>query len=105
MRVTQYFFSYGSLQLEDVQHEVLERTLEGKPDVLSGYRISEQMVSIKYKMIEPSSNYLDEVSGVLFKVSNYELHKIDEYETCAYKRVQVQLKSGVKAWTYIKNLV
>ena len=104
MRATQYLFSYGTLQDKDVQENLLGRELKGTDDVLPGYRISEKKVHGKHPLIEPCPFRSNEVPGLLFKVSNYELHQIDHYETGAYERITVQLKSGTKAWAYVENL-
>ncbi|MEM1257807.1 MAG: gamma-glutamylcyclotransferase family protein [Bacteroidota bacterium] len=105
MRATQYLFSYGSLQSKDIQKTVLGRTLKGKSGILVGYRISEKKVQGKYPLIEPSPINTDKVKGTIFKVSNFELHELDRYDTYAYMRIEVRLKSGTKAWAYIENLV
>lgn len=104
MKVTQYLFSYGTLQNEDVQRTVLGRALKGKNGILLGYRISEKKVHGKYPLIEPSAIKTDRVKGKLFRVSNFELHELDQYETYAYMRIEVELKSGTKAWAYVENL-
>ncbi len=54
--------------------------------------------------MEVSNDRLDEVAGKVFRVSYVELYEIDSYETKIYKRVEVVLKSGTKAWAYIENL-
>lgn len=103
MRYTQNLFAYGTLQQEGVQKSVLNRTLKGKKDVLKGYRISEKKIHGKYPLIEVAPMPPNEVEGMIFQVSNFELHEIDHYETKMYKRVQVTLKSGTEAWTYVEN--
>ncbi|MEO0570736.1 MAG: gamma-glutamylcyclotransferase family protein [Bacteroidota bacterium] len=104
MKATQYLFSYGTLQNEDIQRMVLGRTLKGKSGILLGYRISQKKVHGKYPLIEPSPIKTDNVRGKLFRVSNFELHELDHYETYAYMRIEVELKSGTKAWVYVENL-
>jgi gamma-glutamylcyclotransferase (GGCT)/AIG2-like uncharacterized protein YtfP len=104
LRYTQNLFSYGTLQDGEVQKTLLGRLLKGKPTVLLGYRMSEKKVHGKYPLIEISPIRADEVSGMLYKVSNFELHEIDQYESAAYKRVQLEVKSGTKAWAYVENL-
>lgn len=104
MRLTQYLFSYGTLKDKETQKSLLGRILKGKSDYLMGYRISEKKVNGKYPLIEPSPIKTDKVRGRLFQVSNYELYELDHYETYAYKRIEVELKSGTKAWAYVENL-
>ena len=38
---------------------------------------------------------------MVFKVSQKELEEADKYEVADYKRVSVQLASGIKAWVYV----
>ena len=83
---------------------LLGRTLKGKNETLVGYCLSEKKIYGKYPLIEPSIKKSEEIRGKLFKVSNFELHELDRYETHAYKRVQVELKSSTKAWVYVENL-
>ncbi|MEN1784193.1 MAG: gamma-glutamylcyclotransferase family protein [Bacteroidota bacterium] len=101
---TQYLFSYGSLQKEDVQQQLLNRKLRGKKAVLYGYKRFENVVYGVYPVIQPTIDLQSKVKGRLFKVSFLDLYIIDEYETKAYKRIQVLLKSGIRAWAYVENL-
>lgn len=103
MRATQNLFSYGTLKDKETQKSVLGRTLKGKSDLLLGYRISDKKVNGKYPLIEPSPIRTDKVRGKLFQVSNFELYELDSYETYAYKRIEVELDSGTKAWAYVEN--
>lgn len=104
MRYTQYLFAYGTLQDVEIQKAVLKRKLKGKGTVLKHYFISEKKIVGKYPVIEKSSNGTDYVAGTLYKVSYLELYQIDQYETYAYKRIRVKLKSGIKAWAYVENM-
>ncbi len=104
-------FSYGTLQLEEVQLATFKRKLKGAKDVLCGFYISEvkiiepEVIKKSGKTTHPillrSDNPKDEVFGTVFAVLPAELKQADEYEVDDYKRVQVQLKSGEKAWVYI----
>jgi len=58
----------------------------------------------KYPIVTPSDDSKAMVKGILYKVSNYELYKIDLYESLAYTRVQATLKSSVKAWVYVPDM-
>ncbi|MDT0605857.1 gamma-glutamylcyclotransferase family protein [Croceitalea rosinachiae] len=103
MRTTQFLFSYGSLQEEKVQLSVLERKLKGKFDTLIGYKKFEKKLMNKYPIIEKTNNSKDKVKGILYQVSNLDIYKIDLYESLAYSRTSVTLKSGTKAWVYIPS--
>ena len=104
MRQTQLLFAYGTLKQEEKQLSVLNRILEGEIDVLEGYRISRKKIMDKYPVVEPSPVPGSFVQGMVYQVSNFELYEIDIYETNAYKRIQVLLRSGLKAWVYIENI-
>ena len=105
-------FSYGTLQQEDVQLATFHRLLEGKPDVLIGYRVT--MIPIRdqsyvattgnthHRNIEFTGAASDVVEGTVFTVTRNELEHADAYEAGAdYKRVPVQLKSGLSSWVYL----
>lgn len=85
---------------EEVQKKVIGRTAEFENDTLSGY--------FKSKVVINSSTYpilvkgQGEIPGMVLLIDEKELEKIDEYETKAYRRIEKELKSGTKAWVYVK---
>ena len=103
-------FSYGTLQLPQVQQAVFGRLLIGSIELLPGYRVENLKIKdlsvIKksgtdlHQILVHTGNPVDEVSGVAFAVTGDELAKADEYEVDDYKRVYVSMRSGVKAWIY-----
>jgi len=105
-------FSYGTLQLEQVQLESFGRLLDGDEDAMPGYRqalveITDPEVLRKsgerfHPIVAPSGDPADEVAGKVFKITAEELAAADRYEVADYKRVAVQLKSGKEAWVYIR---
>ena len=109
--MTENLFSYGTLQKEKVQKELFGRLLNGKLDVLPGYKLS--TIEIKdpavlekseqtYHLIAiPSPNNNDMIEGMVLELSPEELQTADGYETDDYKRVEVELKSGKKSWVYV----
>lgn len=54
-----------------------------------------------YPGIIPSNE--GKIEGLVIEVTDEELKKIDEYETDAYKRVEVKLESGTSPWVYLKR--
>jgi len=46
----------------------------------------------------------DAVEGTVFEITTEELHHADAYELDSYKRISVQLKSGIDAWVYVDAL-
>ena len=111
---TEKLFSYGTLQREEVQLSTFGRTLEGGPDSLTGYEVT--LIPIKdqsvidatgdthYRNIRFTGLASDVVDGTAFKVPIKELEQADGYEEDAnYRRVVVELSSGVKAWVYLSD--
>ena len=107
-----YLFSYGTLQLESVQRSSFGRLLEGKADALQGYR--QEMLEITdpqvlttsgerfHPVLVQSGNMADEIPGTVFQITPEELAAADKYEVANYKRIEVTLKSGRRAWVYVK---
>jgi gamma-glutamylcyclotransferase (GGCT)/AIG2-like uncharacterized protein YtfP len=95
-------FTYGSLQIPEVQLRVFGRLAKGVPDSLEGFRkFDVDFGTAVYPMIEPDS--ASRVEGQIIEVTKEELALIDRYETDAYRRIQVTLNSGVEAWVYCKS--
>ena len=104
-------FSYGTLQLEQVQLETFDRLLKGEKDILEGYQLT--MIEITdaevlrksnqqfHPIISFSDDKNDQVEGVLFEVTEDEILQADRYEVDDYKRVEVIFKSGKKGYIYI----
>ena|SRR3990167_2414199 len=104
-------FSYGTLQLKQVQIHTFGRNLIGKPDTLSKYQLSnlkiiDPVMLVKSKqeihhIAKYTGNEKDKINGTVFDVSSDELLKSDQYEVAEYQRVQICLDSGIKAWIYV----
>jgi hypothetical protein len=109
--VSERLFSYGTLQQDGVQQESFGRLLEGSPDTLPGYRtewvtITDPDViatsgSDRHPIVRSSGNADDVVRGTVFTISAAELAAADEYEVDDYRRVEVVLGSGTRAWVYL----
>ena len=107
---SEYLFSYGTLQEEPVQRATFGRRLEGKPDVLPGYRLTmirirdQEFVALSgaehHRTLRFTGRASDFVEGTVLTVSRRELEQADAYEPAGYERMQVQLGSGVSAWVY-----
>ena len=105
-------FSYGTLQREDVQLSTYGRRLEGKPDVLIGYRLEilpdrdPNAVRISgtatHLVARPTGNSADRVAGVVFLLTPEELEATDAYEGSDYGRAEVTLESGRRALLYVE---
>jgi len=106
-------FSYGTLQLPEVQRATYGRLLNGEPDVLAGYRLvpleisDPDVVRLSGKAVhmiaESSGNPGDRIAGVVFQLSEAELNATDVYEVDAYARVEAVLESGRRAWAYVSG--
>jgi hypothetical protein len=109
--VNHLLFSYGTLQMRDVQMARFGRVLEGRPDALSGFRLT--MIEItdpeviaasgtdRHPLVVPSQEPGDAVDGSVFAITDAELASADDYEVDDYVRVQVTLTSGTTAWAYL----
>ena len=110
-QATENLFSYGTLQLEEVQLETFGRMLESRPDALPGYKlvmitITDEDFVIKsgtadHRSLEFTGNSSDIVEGSILKVTQKELEQADAYEPEGYYRVKAQLRSGANAWVFI----
>lgn len=108
---TEKLFSYGTLQYASVQQSTFGRILEGAGDVLAGYRLSvltitdpkvlEASQAAEHPILVATGRDEDEVKGMVFDITSAELRQADSYEVEDYKRIYVQLQSGVRAWVYV----
>ncbi|WP_448567331.1 gamma-glutamylcyclotransferase family protein [Thalassotalea ganghwensis] len=104
-------FSYGTLQMENVQHETFGRRLSGQKDALVGYVLSEikindpSVIATSGTDIHPilkfTGNESDIVEGTVFEITPQELAQADEYEVKEYIRVLGRFTSGTNAWAYV----
>ncbi|HEY4128115.1 MAG TPA: gamma-glutamylcyclotransferase family protein [Gammaproteobacteria bacterium] len=109
---TERLFSYGTLQQESVQLANFGRKLQGRADVVTGWRLSTVEITdpevlaesgLAVHRIMVSGKPTDEVDGVVFEITPEELKAADSYETADYKRVKVKLRSGAEAWAYVAS--
>jgi gamma-glutamylcyclotransferase (GGCT)/AIG2-like uncharacterized protein YtfP len=104
-------FSYGTLQLPEVQWATYGRRLEGRPDTLAGYRLAPLVISSPdvvalsgrevHTIARRTGNPADRIHGFVFTLTAAELEATDRYETDAYARVEVALSSGAAAFVYV----
>ena len=105
-------FSYGTLQLESVQLASFGRVLPGSRDAMPGFKktlveITDPDVLAKsgerfHPIVAPTDELGEKVDGMVFEITAAELAAADRYEVSDYKRVEVVLCSGLKAWVYVK---
>ena len=109
----EHLFSYGTLQQAGVQLATFGRLLDGRPDALPSYRLSQlaigdaQVVATSGKTHHPlvsrSGDPGDSVAGAVLAVTPAELQQADGYEVAAYRRARVTLASGTQAWAYVDS--
>ena len=92
-------FVYGTLQDPAVQSRIIGRVVSGTPDVLEGYfKTDYAMPEGIYPLVIPRHGHF--VEGLVLEVTLEELGQMDTYETTAYRRVRVPLRSGRISWVY-----
>jgi gamma-glutamylcyclotransferase (GGCT)/AIG2-like uncharacterized protein YtfP len=107
-------FSYGTLQQEDVQLATFGRRLQGEPDELNGFELSQVKIEDAKVVAETGMTHYanvvfngrpeSHVDGMVFDVTDAELDAADEYEQDAdYRRIIVTLASGKEAWVYLND--
>lgn len=106
-----YLFSYGTLQLKNVQIANFGRELIGYPDQLLEYvveqveitdpRVLEESGQKYHPILKFTASNANRVDGTVFEVTQNDLEKADAYEVSDYKRVSASLKSGITCWVYV----
>ncbi|MGY4919479.1 gamma-glutamylcyclotransferase family protein [Streptomyces sp. 900116325] len=106
-------FTYGTLQMREVQLARFGRLLQGRRDALPGYRTTELQITDpdviavsgtdRHLLVIPSDDPADSVEGVVLELTDKELAAADDYEVDDYARVEVTLVSGTKAWAYLES--
>ena len=104
-------FSYGTLQLPEVQRATFGRLLQGRPDALPGYILASlpisdpQVVRLSgspvHSIARRTGRAEDSVPGVVFLISRAELDRADAYEVDAYGRAEAVLASVTPAFVYV----
>lgn len=104
-------FSYGTLQLRQVQLDTFGRELTGQADSLVGFVLEQVKITDPtvlassgqeyHPILRRSSESSDQVSGTVFTISAAELAAADRYEVADYHRVATRLLSGQMAWVYV----
>ncbi len=103
-------FSYGTLQLKEVQVANFGRELQGEVDSLSGYIVGEVRITDErvlresgkefHPILRKTGDLTDKVSGTVFEITSDELAQADDYEVDEYVRVSAILESGIECWIY-----
>ena len=56
-----------------------------------------------HRNLEFTGSASDFVEGTVLSVTQQELEQADAYEPDGYKRFEIKLRSGTKAWTYLNK--
>jgi Gamma-glutamyl cyclotransferase, AIG2-like len=104
-------FSYGTLQLDQVQIATFGRSLTRWPDHLPGFSLS--LIEITdpdvvatsgqthHPIVTRTGDPQDRIAGMVFEVTAADLEQADQYEVSDYRRERFRLASGVEAWVYV----
>lgn len=103
-------FSYGTLQRPEVQQALFGRLLDGAPAVLTGFSAGTIQLDDSpatelggggtYPILRRSHDPADRIEGMVYALSEADLHAADAYETDAYARILVSLEDGSTAFVY-----
>lgn len=106
-------FSYGTLQLPQVQRARFGRELSGAPDALPGFRLDTVHITdpdviadsgtSEHPVAVHTGKDTDEIPGTVLTLTDTELKAADDYEVDDYQRTKVTLHSGQTAWVYTKT--
>jgi hypothetical protein len=108
---TELLFSYGTLQLPEVQRATFGRELPGHRDAIVGFELHYVTItdphvvatsgSDRHPILRPTDRVDAHVDGMVFTITEDELAAADEYEVDDYRRIAVPLRSGATAWVYV----
>ena len=96
-------FVYGTLTAGEARKDVLGRDVPGIPVTLDGDDGSKMVIIESESYPAAEKNIECSIQGLLIEITSEELQKLDVYETDAYKRKEVELTSGKKAWVYLNK--
>ncbi|MCQ8879665.1 gamma-glutamylcyclotransferase [Pseudoalteromonas shioyasakiensis] len=104
-------FSYGTLQLEQVQLDTFGRLLQGEQATLTGYIVGEVEITDAAVLKSSGQRFhpaliktgqaIDTVTGTIFTITQQELANADSYEVDDYVRVEELFSAGCNAWVYV----
>jgi hypothetical protein len=99
--MTEFLFAYGVLVDPRVQSKIMGRYTRGSPDLLVGFRfLNVDINGEQYSVLSPDPN--STITGVVLGLEPDELKMFDMYVGDKYRRRQLSLRSGKRAWVYLK---
>lgn len=106
-------FSYGTLQLEQVQLDTFGRLLVGKADAILGFQLNYVEITdpavlassgqTHHPILRVSPDSSSEVKGTVFEITDEELAAADRYEVDDYMRVEAPTKTEQTCWVYVEK--
>ena len=96
-------FVYGTLITDETRKDVLGRDVSGVPATLDGYDGSKTVTIEKESYPAAEKKKKHSIQGLLIEVTPEELEKLDAWETDAYRRKEIELTNGIKAWIYLNK--
>jgi hypothetical protein len=104
-------FSYGTLRDPAVQIANFGRELDGRPDAILGFRLSQVEITdphvlelsglTHHPILVATGDPADTVAGAVLTLTDADLLRADDYEVDDYHRVEAPLASGDTAWVYV----
>ena len=96
-------FVYGALTAGETRKDVIGRDIPGISATLDGYDGSNMVIIENESYPAAEKNIECSIQGLLIEVTPEELEKLDVWETDVYKRKEVELTNGIKAWIYLNK--
>jgi hypothetical protein len=104
-------FSYGTLQLLDVQMATFGRLLAGSRDTLPRFALEPLKIEdagviaisgqAEHTIAKFTGHDDDVIPGLVFELTAEDIRRADNYEVADCKRVALILGSGRRAWVYV----
>ena len=95
-------FVYGTLKDGDIRRALFGGNPVGEADVLEGFaRTTTRINGVEYPNIAPADG--GDVAGEVLEVDRETLQRVDQYEADTYARRRFLLRSGRRAWAYIRE--
>lgn len=113
MREELLLFAYGTLALGKVQMRLLGRVPESDEDVLRGFAATTVVIDdpdvlatsgmATHIALVPTDDPRAAIRGKALRVTEADFAALAPHESANYRRAQVTLVSGRRAWTYLKS--
>ena len=96
-------FVYGTLATGETLKNILGRDVPDMQATLDGYDGSKTITIENESYPAAEKNTECSIQGLLVEITPEELEKLDAWETDAYRRKEVELTNGIKAWIYLNK--